>query len=52
MIHFFIVEQSQRSQLSPSAALFCGQILSLLDFSRTNAVQPLRKLLSQAILAI
>jgi hypothetical protein len=52
MVHFFIVEQSQQPQLTPSAVLFCGQILSLLDFSRISAVQPLCKLLSQEILAI
>jgi hypothetical protein len=40
------------SQLSPSVTLFCGKILSLLDFSRTNAVQPLCKSLSREILAI
>jgi hypothetical protein len=39
-------------QLTPSGALFCGQILSLLDFSRINPDHRLRKSLSQAILAI
>jgi hypothetical protein len=39
-------------QLTPSGTLFCGQILSLLDFSRINPDRPVRKSLSQEILAI
>jgi hypothetical protein len=39
-------------QLTPSSTLFCGQILSLLDFSRINPDDQLCKLLSQEILAI
>jgi hypothetical protein len=39
-------------QLTPSSTLFCGQILSLLDFSRINPHHPVRKSLSQEILAI
>jgi hypothetical protein len=39
-------------QLTPSGALFCGQILPLLDFSRINPDHARRKSLSQEILAI